>query len=218
MKQQAKNLFIFDFDGVLADSLDQFEAGVRRACAALGYPGIAADREKFLRLFEGNFYEGLLSAGMPATRGAEMMDLMGRHLPEVAATVRCFPGLRKVMVALSAKAVICVVTSNLAEVVQAILVREGMADFFAEISGARQGQGKVRRIAEMIARHPHDVVFYAGDTAGDMLEGRQAGAQTVAVTWGWHSRERLLAQRPDHVVEQPEDLLKLPGLNRTSRT
>jgi phosphoglycolate phosphatase-like HAD superfamily hydrolase len=29
----------------------------------------------------------------------------------------------------------------------------------------------------------------------------------VAVTWGWHNRERLLAARPDFVVETPAGLL-----------
>jgi phosphoglycolate phosphatase-like HAD superfamily hydrolase len=27
------------------------------------------------------------------------------------------------------------------------------------------------------------------------------------VTWGWHSRERLTAARPDYLVDKPEDLL-----------
>jgi len=34
----------------------------------------------------------------------------------------------------------------------------------------------------------------------------------VAVTWGWHSREKLVAARPDFLVDRPEDLLQVgPG-------
>jgi len=31
----------------------------------------------------------------------------------------------------------------------------------------------------------------------------------VAVTWGWHPRERLERATPDAFIEKPEDLLRL---------
>jgi phosphoglycolate phosphatase len=51
--------------------------------------------------------------------------------------------------------------------------------------------------------------FYIGDTTGDILEAREAGVQTVAVTWGWHSREKLVAVHPDFLVDRPEELLRM---------
>jgi phosphoglycolate phosphatase len=53
------------------------------------------------------------------------------------------------------------------------------------------------------------ISFYIGDTVGDIKEARAAGVWTVAVTWGWHSRERLLAARPDFLVDTPEELLQI---------
>jgi phosphoglycolate phosphatase len=44
---------------------------------------------------------------------------------------------------------------------------------------------------------------------GDIKEGRLAGVTTVAVTWGWHSKEKLQAAGPDLLVEEPEGLLTL---------
>ena len=51
--------------------------------------------------------------------------------------------------------------------------------------------------------------FYVGDTKGDMIEGRQAGAVTLAVTWGWHSAEKLTEGTPDNMVLTPVELEKL---------
>ena len=52
-----------------------------------------------------------------------------------------------------------------------------------------------------------DQTYYVGDTTGDIREAKTAGVRTVAVAWGWHSRERLLAAQPEFVVDKPEDLL-----------
>jgi len=49
--------------------------------------------------------------------------------------------------------------------------------------------------------------YYVGDTAGDVREGRAAGVRTVAVTWGWHSREKLAAAGPEFLVDNPVELL-----------
>ncbi len=33
-----------------------------------------------------------------------------------------------------------------------------------------------------------------------MIEGKKAGAVTVAVTWGWHTADNLTEASPDHMV------------------
>ena len=52
-------------------------------------------------------------------------------------------------------------------------------------------------------------MYYVCDTVGDIREARDAGIRTVAVTWGWHSRERLAAAHPDRLIDVPEKLLAL---------
>lgn len=203
-----RHLFVFDCDGVLADSLAPFEQAVRAACALVGYPRLLATRRDFLALFDVNFYAGLTAAGLPAACRGEFMAILRQELLRGAPGVRCFPGVAEMLAQLAAKATICIVTSNLAAVVHGILERHGIG-VIAEVAGAEQGAGKVARIRAMCERHPHDIAFYVGDTAGDMVEGREAGARTVAVTWGWHDRQRLLARHPDHNVDRPEALLQI---------
>ncbi|MGZ3648342.1 MAG: HAD family hydrolase [Syntrophales bacterium] len=48
-----------------------------------------------------------------------------------------------------------------------------------------------------------------GDTTGDIKEARLAGVRTVAVTWGWHSKEKLETVRPDYLIETVKDLLQI---------
>jgi phosphoglycolate phosphatase-like HAD superfamily hydrolase len=45
--------------------------------------------------------------------------------------------------------------------------------------------------------------------SSDKIEGKKAGAVTVAVTWGWHSKEKLADASPDHMVHTPAELVTL---------
>ena len=46
-------LLMFDFDGVIADSIDVFVESLSDACRARGYP-LVNNRDTFLRIFDGN--------------------------------------------------------------------------------------------------------------------------------------------------------------------
>jgi pyrophosphatase PpaX len=50
---------------------------------------------------------------------------------------------------------------------------------------------------------------YIGDSPFDILAGQAAGMATAAVTWGIFSREDLEAANPDHVLEEPAELVSL---------
>lgn len=55
---------------------------------------------------------------------------------------------------------------------------------------------------------------YVGDAPFDMQAGRAAGVTTIAVPWGFFSRDALVAEGPDAVADTPADLLRtcLEGL------
>jgi len=63
------------------------------------------------------------------------------------------------------------------------------------------------RLAMYLFGIGQDQIYYIGDTAGDIREARNAGVHAVAVSWGWHSRERIEAVAPDFIADRPEDLL-----------
>jgi phosphoglycolate phosphatase len=52
-------------------------------------------------------------------------------------------------------------------------------------------------------------IYYIGDTTGDIKEGKQAGVKTVGVTWGWHSKEKMAAAKPDYLFDSSQELLQL---------
>ncbi|MCS6767265.1 MAG: HAD hydrolase-like protein [Candidatus Nitrosocaldus sp.] len=50
------------------------------------------------------------------------------------------------------------------------------------------------------------IIFYVGDEIRDVEAGRRAGVKTVAVSWGFNSRDALLAEGPDYIIDRPEEL------------
>ena len=94
-----------------------------------------------------------------------------------------------------------------------MLVRFGFDPYFREILGADFLFSKKEKIDYALEKYgiPGEQTFYIGDTAGDIREARAAGVRSVAVTWGWHSRERLAAAQPDFLVDTPEGLLTIPA-------
>lgn len=203
-----KDLYLFDFDGVLSDSLDLYSEAVARCLERIGTP-IVKTREDYLVLFEGNFYESMAARGVDLaafTRAAKEI------MPGIDYDAMLpFDGLIPVLESLKEGHRLLVISSNGSRTIRPMLVRFGFDSYFEEILGSDFLQSKKEKIAHALAKYgiPPERTYYIGDTTGDIVEARAAGVRTVAVTWGWHSRERLVAARPDFLVDTPEGLLRI---------
>jgi len=201
-------LIMFDYDGVIVDSLDVFANAFLWSCHASGYDGITT-REQFKALLDGNFYESLKQNGLSRKLinlilGEGFTREVERHLHEIV----LFDGVVGLLDSLSARHVLMVITSNASNVVQQFFDREKI-NCFESVLGVEVEKSKVKKIEKAKSIHPARPAFYVGDTRGDILEGRQAGATTIAVTWGWHNEEKLREAKPDYMVHTPVELLNL---------
>lgn len=203
---QKPPLLLFDFDGVIADSLHVFYPCFVEICAECGFP--LASQADFLRLFEDNVTESLLREGFPLPRLRKLARDFAPRIAEANRQCRPFSGMISIISDLAATHPLIVITSNNTEPVE---------DFIAthEITGVRVVMGadiepsKVKKIREIKRQFPKRQAFYIGDTKGDMLEGRKAGAVTIGATWGWHPRHTLAEATPNYLLDAPEQLRRL---------
>jgi phosphoglycolate phosphatase len=203
-------LLLFDFDGVLVDSLDLYAEVVARCLERIGTP-IVKSREDYLALFDGNFYESMAARGVDLAAYAEAAREL---LPRIDyGAMKPYDGLIPVLAALAKDHILAVVSSNGYRTIRTMLESFGFAPYFREIFGADFLFSKKEKIAYALEKYgiPGERAFYIGDTAGDIVEARAAGVRSVAVSWGWHSRERLAAVHPDFLVDTPEGLPAVAG-------
>ena len=202
---------MFDYDGVIVDSQDVFATTFLAACRSCGYSGIKT-QEQVMGLLDGNFYEALTHLGLSSEKIDEIIGEAFEHeLQKHIATVKPFGGMHESLNSLSRQNVLTVITSNVSSMVWQLLEKEDIT-CFDEVMGAETERSKVKKIQKTMFRYPDLPAFYVGDTKGDMAEGNKAGAVTIAVTWGWHSREKLAEASPGHMVHTPAELVTLLSL------
>ena len=199
---------MFDYDGVIVDSLDVFTTAFMSACHACGYSGLKT-HEQLMGLLDENFYEALMQLGLSSQKIDEIIgDAFKREMQKHVAEVKLFPGIHASLKTLSHQNILTVITSNVSSLVRQLFEKEDIA-CFDEVMGADVERSKVKKIQMTMSRHKNLPAFYVGDTRGDMIEGKKAGAVTIAVTWGWHTAEKLAQASPDHMVHSPAELSKL---------
>ena len=199
-------LFLFDFDGVLVDSLALYEKSVNVCLERIGHNPIAS-REEFLDLFEDNFYSAITKRGVDV---GQFMAASKAVTPTLDYSVtRPFTNLIPVLAELKKRHGLVIISSNSSFAIRLMLAKFGFEPYFDDILGADFNFSKIEKILYVKGHYGTNGghTFYVCDTAGDIREAREAGVKTVAVTWGWHPRERLERAKPDAIIEKPEDLL-----------
>lgn len=208
MNDPDQKLLLFDFDGVLVDSLDVYEAVVRQCLEAIGQP-IVQTRTDYLTLYQDNFY------GEIARRGVDLSAFLAelaRIRPHIdTSLLRPLPAMAPVLLTLAERHRLMLISSNSTEVIQVLLTRMGVSQCFDAVLGSDFLLGKTEKIVHVqhSSGFAKEDIYYVGDTAGDIREARRAGIRSVAVTWGWHDRAALEAVAPDFLIDSPQALLNL---------
>jgi phosphoglycolate phosphatase-like HAD superfamily hydrolase len=57
-----------------------------------------------------------------------------------------------------------------------------------------------------------------GDAVSDIQAAREAGAVSIAVSWGHQDRNKLLEAQPDFIADHPRDILTFIRTNLTLRS
>lgn len=204
---------LFDLDGTLTDPKPGFLASVNSALEALGEsPREASELVQYIGPpLRGTF--AILLAMDDAARIETAVRLYRERLHDggmFAASV--YPGIRDLLGKLAGDHFrLFVATGKNREAAEKIVEHFGLAPYFEAVHGA-EIDGRFADKAELVAHlwswHslPADHGLMIGDTRYDIRAGRLNGLETVGVTWGYGTREQMMAEQAGRFVDHPEEL------------
>ena len=203
-------LILFDFDGVLADTLDDLLQFSQEICTELGVRHQVVKEDI-----------STLEAMSFANLGRQMEvpeplieEFVCRSLDKVANKKyppRIFPGLANAVRDLSARNVLGIITTNSTKNVKTFLIEHGLEDCVRAIYGIDLPGSKAEKISQARDQFAAagEVVFMIGDSASDIRAATEASAKSIGVSWGHQSVEMLIRAKADFVVYSPNELTEI---------
>jgi HAD superfamily hydrolase (TIGR01549 family) len=202
-------VFMFDFDGTLADSLGAIVAITNRLAPEFGYAPIPLDQIDDLKHLPPR--QLIWQSQISVLKIPALLRRVRRELRQQMTDIPLYPGLHSVLHQLRQHHTLCILTSNVPENVIPFLGVHGLQDCFGDITGGGTLFGKARMIRRGLAAQGWSAaeVIYVGDEVRDVEAAHAVGLRIAAVTWGFNSRERLASAGPDWLIDTPEVLLTL---------
>jgi len=204
------SLILFDFDGVLADTLADMLHFAQEVCDELGVKHTVVQTD--LSELEVMSFATL---GRACETPEDLVDEFARRcmgkFAEKKSPPAIFDGLGEVVRKLVESHLLAVVTGNTKGNVRAFLEEHGLEGCFRAVYGVDMPGSKVEKIlmAKSQFAAEGEAVFMVGDSLSDVRAAREAGVKSIAVSWGHQSVERLVGAVPDHVVRLPEELIEI---------
>jgi len=213
-----KKLVIFDLDGTLLDTIEDLGNATNHALRSLGFP--ERKREEYYNLVGRgitNLFKGAVPEGCDTPETIDRMRELflahyGVHLCDFT---HPYPGIVDLLKHITAHGVQLAVASNKYQEGAETVVRHFFGRFsFAALLGQQEGfplkpDPGIVDLCRQAAGVTKEEILYVGDSNVDMQTGKNAGVDTVGVTWGFRSREELEAFHPLAVVDKTEELERL---------
>jgi phosphoglycolate phosphatase len=212
--RDAMKLVIFDVDGTLVDSQHFIVEAQTRAFAAHGLPAPSrAEMLSIVGLSLVQAFEQLVPDGPAASLAQAYRDAWSvmRLDPDYADEM--YPGAVEAVNALAQRddLLLGIATGKSLRGVHHLFDERGWHGRFATVQTSDGHPSKphpamvLKALAET-GMAPADALMI-GDTSYDMAMGRAAGVRTLGVTWGYHTRDQLIASGAERLVESYEDLM-----------
>lgn len=207
---------IFDMDGTILETLEDMCASVNVTMDHVGYPRRTMDE---VRRFVGNGAAKLIERCMPA--GAEDPRYPAalefyRAYYDAHAQIKTgpYPGIPELLNQLSREGVRLAVVSNKPDEAVRALTERYFPGVFPVAIGNRDGWAtkpapdSVYEAMRLLGTRRESTV-YVGDSDVDVDTARNAGLDSIIVTWGFRDEDFLRAHGAQHLAHNADELYEM---------
>ncbi|MDR2149473.1 MAG: HAD-IA family hydrolase [Spirochaetaceae bacterium] len=207
---------LFDLDGTLLDTLQDIAYNMNRALVIKGLAPLAL--EAYTDMVGWGMYTLAYKALPPALRTEQnAYDLASCAIQSYAENpalyTKPYPGIPAVVAALKERGALTAVLTNkpdrLAQAVIERLFAPASFDYIAGVVAHRPAKPDPQAVWAVLARLgvAADRSVIIGDSEIDLESARAAGTASIAVSWGFRTRQFLESAGADLLVDTPEALL-----------
>ncbi len=198
----SKRTVLFDFDGVIADSFAAAQGTAQAHCKH-------NTEESYRKHFEGNAWDSFKSMQLDDHEGCDHdLDWWQTYSAIFADKGGLFHGMDKTVEHLALDNRLVIVSSAVDRVITPFLETHGMRQHFDSVYDADVSRSKSEKIGMIFEKYgigADDCVMIT-DSKGDILEAREKGVDSIAVTWGFNDYNVLLSGDPWRIVRLPDEL------------
>jgi len=199
-----KNI-IFDWSGTLSDDLTPVHAATNKVFKRLGLRALTLEeyKQEFVLPYM-DFYKKFTDASKEKIDEFFLEEIFRVEKPKP------FPKVKQLLEFLKKKKVkMIVLSAHPSKKLERELKEYGFQGFFHEVNGSVHDKIEaVKKIMERNGFKP-DETAYVGDMDYDIEVGKKIGIVTIAVSWGYNSKERLTNKKPDFLVDKVREIKKL---------
>ncbi|MBT6690622.1 HAD family hydrolase [archaeon] len=187
---------IFDFDGVIHDTLD-IAYGINRKVSK---NDISLDEYK--DIFNGNIYK---DKTITPESYSEFFELQRKEFEDLEIK----EDIRNELLKLKDEYELFIISSNEEVVLNNYLENNDILHLFERVLGVETHKSKIEKFKILFDEHGLDEnnCVFVTDTLGDILEANKVGVGSIAVDFGFHERHRLEKGNPKKIVSSFEDIL-----------
>lgn len=203
-------IILFDFDGVLADTLEDALNFGREAAAQVGFERnpTPADLDALETMAVPDYGRQLK---IPTQYIDEFADHYLQMFTQKPSPPKMFQGMEQVVLQAAKNHTVAIVTGNTTPTVQAVLKKHRLQEHVRFIIGVEQKASRAEKIKLALRElgRVEEPVYMVGDSLSDIRAARETSVKSIAVGWGHQSPARLEAANPDYLVNSPQELLEL---------
>jgi len=205
----ADKILIFDFDGTIADTFHYIIRIANQLAPQYGYRTISDNDVDFLH--DKTAKEVISYLKVPLLKIPAILAHAKRVFHDGINDIQLINGLHDVLHSLHRhNFTMGIVSSNAAENIRQFLANHDLNifDFFHSTTKIWSKNHSITKLIKLHKFNPQNV-FYIGDETRDISAARKCNIKSIAVTWGYNSRQALENESPDFIVDSPQNLLNL---------
>ena len=208
---QPVELIMLDLDGTITDSIPAAVRSVQTMLSELKFPPKTTEEINIhVGYGEIPLISGSIDSSDPELINKALESYYKHYRANGIKSIKTYPGVKEFLGQFEEKTKM-IVSNKKEEFIHLILDNLGLSHYFKEIIGGdstpcpKPDPCTILRLLKELNIAPEKALLI-GDMTIDIETGKNAKVLTCAVTYGFHPKSKLAAQKPDFLVDNLMDL------------